>query len=103
MGLRFYTGTMFPEEYRGAIFVAENGTEPTTPTSSRAQVSGDRISVIRPGPDGTPTDYEVFAQIAVTSNASYKWRPVDLLVMPDGSLLISDDQAWLIYRITYTP
>ena len=103
LGLRFYTGTMFPEEYRGVIFVAEHGTEPTTPTSSRSQVSGDRISVIRLGPDGTPTDYEVFAKIAFTSNASYKRRPVDLLVMPDGSLLVSDDQAWLIYRITYEP
>ncbi|MDH3732222.1 MAG: PQQ-dependent sugar dehydrogenase, partial [Gemmatimonadota bacterium] len=82
LGMRFYTGDMFPPEYQGAIFVAEHGTEPTTPTTSRSQVSGDRISVIRLGPDGTPNDYEVFASIVYNSNSAYRRRPVDLLVMP---------------------
>ncbi|MCG8467597.1 MAG: PQQ-dependent sugar dehydrogenase, partial [Gemmatimonadetes bacterium] len=103
LGMRFYTGDMFPSEYHGAIFVAEHGTEPTTPTSSRSQVSGNRISVIRLGPDGEASDYEVFARIDYTSNASYKRRPVDLLVLPDGSLLVSDDHASQVYRITYEP
>jgi glucose/arabinose dehydrogenase len=101
--MRFYTGEMFPPEYHGAIFVAEHGTVPTTPTSNRLQVSGDRISVIRLDSDGAPVDYEVFARIAHTSNSTYTRRPVDLLVMPDGSLLVSDDQMWRIYRITYEP
>lgn len=103
LGMRFYTGNMFPPEYRGAIFVAEHGTEPTTPTTSRSQVSGDRISVIRLGPDGSVADYEVFARITYSSNSNYTRRPVDLLVMPDGSLLVSDDEKWRIYRITYEP
>ncbi len=103
LGMRFYTGDMFPPEYQGAIFVAEHGTEPTTPTTSRSQVSGDRISVIRLGPDGSVIDYEVFGQFAYTSNANYRRRPVDLLVLPDGSLLVSDDEMWRIYRITYEP
>jgi len=93
LGMRFYTGDMFPAEYRGAIFVAEHGTEPTTPTTSRTQVSGDRISVIRLGPDGSPVDYEVFARITFRSNSSYTRRPVDLLVMPDGSLLVRSTRA----------
>lgn len=104
LGMRFYTGTMFPEEYRNAIFVAEHGTEASTPTTSRSQVSGDRISVIRLGPDGSPESYEVFADGFLTgTNATYTRRPVDLLVMPDGSLLVSDDEEWIIYRIYYEP
>jgi len=103
LGMRFYTGSMFPEEYRGAIFVAEHGTEPTTPTTRKSQVSGNRISVIRLGPDGEPIDHEVFARIEFTSNANFRRRPTDLLVMPDGSLLVSDDHAGAVYRITYEP
>ena len=104
LGMRFYTGTMFPEEYRNAIFVAEHGTEASTPTTSRSQVSGDRISVIRLGPDGLPESYEVFADGFLTgTNATYTRRPVDLLVMADGSLLVSDDEEWVIYRIYYEP
>ncbi len=103
LGMRFYTGTMFPPEYHGAIFVAEHGTEPTTPTSMPSQVSGNRISVIRLGPDGAVSDYEVFGRIDFSSNANYKRRPVDLLVLPDGSLLVSDDHKAGVYRITYEP
>lgn len=103
LGMRFYTGTMFPPEYHNAIFVAEHGTEATTPARSR-QVDGDRISVIHLGGDGNPIRYEVFAEGFFTgSNANYDKRPVDLLVMPDGSLLVSDDQAHMIYRISYEP
>ena len=104
LGMRFYTGDMFPEEYHNAIFVAEHGTEATTPTTSRSQVSGDRISVIKLGADGMPASYEVFADGFLTgTNATYTRRPVDLLVLPDGSLLVSDDEEWVIYRIYYEP
>ena len=48
-------------------------------------------------------DYEIFGQFAYASNASYRRRPVDLLVMPDGSLLVSDDEMSGVYRITYEP
>ncbi len=105
LGLRFYTGNMFPAEYRNALFIAEHGTEASTP-ATRAQVSGDRISVIRLDASGEPISYEVFADGFLppgVTNAGYTRRPVDLLVMPDGALLISDDQAGVIYRISYQP
>lgn len=102
LGMRFYTGASFPARYHGAIFVAEHGTEATTPAPAD-KVHGDRISVIFLGPDGSPESYEVFADGFFTgSNASYTRRPVDLLVLDDGSLLVSDDQAGVIYRIFYT-
>ena len=101
LGARFYTGSSFPERYHGALFVAEHGTEATTP-ASREQVDGDRISVIFLDPDGRVEAYEVFADnFMLGDNSSYNRRPVDLLVLPDGSLLVTDDQAQEIYRIWY--
>ena len=101
LGLEFYTGTMFPEEYRNQIFVAEHGTEATTPAPLH-KLHGDRVSLITLDDDGNWADYDVFADgFRQGSNADYTRRPVDLLVMPDGSLLVSDDQAWVIYRIWY--
>ena len=101
LGARFYTGTSFPERYHGALFVAEHGTEATTP-AVREQVDGDRISVFFIGADGEVEGYEVFADnFMLGDNSNYNRRPVDLLVLPDGSLLVTDDQAQEIYRIWY--
>ncbi len=101
LGLEFYTNTTFPPEYHNQIFVAEHGTEPTTP-APLAKLHGDRISVIKLDDAGNVVSYEVFADgFRLGSNSDYTRRPVDLLVMPDGSLLVSDDQAWVIYRIWY--
>lgn len=101
LGARFYTGSSFPARYHGALFIAEHGTEATTP-ATREQVDGDRISVVFVDGSGQVTGYEVFADnFMLGSNASYNRRPVDLLVLPDGSLLVSDDQSQQIYRIWY--
>jgi glucose/arabinose dehydrogenase len=93
LGMRFYTGTLFPAEYRGHIFVAEHG------SWNRSAPTGYRITLVRLQ-DGRPAAYEVFAQGWLQGVEAWG-RPVDLLVMPDGALLVSDDKAGAIYRITY--
>jgi glucose/arabinose dehydrogenase len=95
LGIRFYTGAMFPEEYRNQIFIAEHG------SWNRIVPTGYRISLVRLD-NGTPVSYEVFAEGWLEGRA-VSGRPVDLLVMPDGALLVSDDHAGKIYRIAYGP
>ncbi|WP_428267530.1 PQQ-dependent sugar dehydrogenase [Haliangium sp.] len=94
LGMRFYTGDQFPERYRGAIFIAEHG------SWNRAQPLGYRLSVVTLGPDGSARDYRPFAEGWLEANGAWG-RPVDVLVHPDGSLLISDDRAGWIYRVRY--
>lgn len=93
LGMRFYTGEMFPEEYRGQIFVAEHG------SWNRSQPIGYRVMLVRME-DGEAAGYEVFADGWLTEEGAFG-RPVDVLVMPDGALLVSDDRAGRIYRIHY--
>jgi glucose/arabinose dehydrogenase len=93
IGMRFYTGEMFPEEYRNQIFIAEHG------SWNRAEPLGYRLSLVRLE-KGQVTSYEVFAEGWLQGGRPWG-RPVDLLVMPDGALLVSDNQASVIYRITY--
>ncbi len=93
IGMRFYDGGMFPEEYRGGIFIAEHGSwnrsVPIGYRVSRVVLDGDRA-----------VKYELFAQGWLMGG--WHWgRPVDVLVMPDGSLLVSDDYAGAVYRISY--
>ena len=93
LGIRFYTGTQFPAEYANQIFVAEHG------SSSRSELIGYRIMLVRVE-NGEALSYEPFAEGWL--NDGRPWgRPVDLQVMPDGSLLVSDDFAGSIYRISY--
>jgi glucose/arabinose dehydrogenase len=93
LGMRFYTGQSFPPEYRNNIFVAEHG------SWNRSQKIGYRIArVVVEG--GRAVMHEVFAE-GWLQNESAWGRPVDLEVMPDGSLLVSDDHAGVIYRIAY--
>ena len=97
LGMRFYTGEMFPEEYQNQIFIAEHGSR------SRSVPDGYRISLIRFDEEtGEPT-YNLFATgwLYGTSNNDVSGRPVDVLVMPDGALLVSDDYADVVYRISY--
>ncbi len=93
LGMRFYTGAMFPESYRDQIFIAEHG------SWNRSTPNGYRITLVRIR-DNKALTYEVFAQ-GWLQNGSAWGRPVDLQVMPDGSLLVSDDSAGAIYRISY--
>jgi glucose/arabinose dehydrogenase len=93
LGMRFYTGKMFPEEYKGRIFIAEHG------SWNRSVPIGYRITTVTIQ-GGEATDYKVFAEGWLQEDSAWG-RPVDVLVMPDGSLLVSDDRAGAIYRITY--
>ena len=93
--MRFYTGFMFPEPYRGQIFIAEHG------SWNRSRPIGYRISLVRLI-DGRPLSYEVFASGWLREDGVIG-RPVDLEILNDGSLLVSDDHAGRIYRITYHP
>ena len=93
LGMRFYTGTMFPSEYRGQIFIAEHG------SWNRSVPIGYRVVVVHLK-DGKPIRKQIFAE-GWLANGSRWGRPVDVQVMPDGALLVSDDYAGMIYRITY--
>lgn len=93
LGMRFYTGSMFPSEYQGRIFIAEHG------SWNRSKKIGYRITLATPGQDGQ-WKYSVFAEGWLQGEQPWG-RPVDILQMPDGSLLVSDDDADVIYRIAY--
>jgi glucose/arabinose dehydrogenase len=93
LGMRFYTGTMFPEEYHNQIFIAEHG------SWNRSTPIGYRISLVRLE-NNRAVSYEVFAEGWLRGDQAWG-RPVDLLIMPDGSMLVSDDFGNAIYRITY--
>lgn len=93
LGMRFYTGRMFPEKYRGGIFIAEHG------SWNRSTPIGYRVTFVKIE-GGRATSYETFASGWLQGNTA-AGRPADVLVMADGSLLVSDDKAGRIYRITY--
>lgn len=95
LGMRFYTGDMFPPEYRGAIFIAEHG------SWNRAEPIGYRVTLVRLDGDRA-VSYEPFAEGWLQGEDAWG-RPVDVLVMPDGALLVSDDRAGVVYRISYHP
>jgi glucose/arabinose dehydrogenase len=93
LGMKFYTGAQYPSRYQNQIFIAEHG------SWNRSIPVGYRISmVILEG--NSPVKYEVFAQGWLRGDKAWG-RPVDILVMPDGALLVSDDRAGVIYRISY--
>ncbi len=94
LGMLFYTGNMFPDEYDGQILIAEHG------SWNRSKKVGYRISLVRMA-NGKADGYEVFAD-GWLENEESSGRPVDLLVLDDGSMLVSDDQNGIIYRISYS-
>ena len=104
IGMRFYTGSMFPPEYRNQVIIAEHG------SWNRSVPQGYRLSMVRL--DGNKAvSYTRFAEgwlrglkpaPAGTAMIGDVWgRPADVLVMPDGALLVSDDRAGVLYRISY--
>ena len=95
LGMKFYTGKMFPAEYRNNIFLAEHG------SWNRHQYQGARIVRITVDPQGKQAKQEVFASGWIEGKQGYKGRPADILVAKDGSLLVADDWAGAIYRISY--
>lgn len=94
LGMRFYTGSMFPAEYKNNILIAEHG------SWNRTQKSGYNLTRVELGPAGNVLKTEVFLSGFLEGN-NFWGRPVDVLVMPDGALLVSDDWNGAIYRISY--
>jgi len=93
LGVKFYTGDLFPDEYRNQIFIAEHG------SWNRSKKIGYRITLVRLE-GNQAVSYEPFAE-GWLQREQVSGRPVDLLVLEDGSMLVSDDFSGKIYRITY--
>lgn len=96
LGMRFYTGSMFPGAYRDNIFIAEHG------SWNRSKKVGYRVVRVIANPDGSNARQEVFAEGWLQPGETVWGRPADVQPMPDGSLLISDDYAGAVYRVTYS-
>jgi glucose/arabinose dehydrogenase len=94
LGMRFYNGTMFPSQYQGAIFMARHG------PWNRTQKYAADIVVAWPDGKGGIAKTEPF-MTGLVENNDYLGRPVDMLVLKDGSMLVSDDHNGAIYRISY--
>lgn len=95
LGLLFYTGNQFPEKYKGQLFVAQHG------SWNRTHKVGYKLSLIKF--DNEYKSSEITAFVTGWLQGEKYWgRPVDLLQMPDGSILVSDDYAGVIYRISYS-
>lgn len=95
LGMEFYTGNQYPEDYKGQIFIAEHG------SWNRTKKSGYRVMMAKLRGNEV-VDYIPFATGWLNeSNDEVSGRPVDVEMLPDGSLLVSDDFADMIYRISY--
>ncbi len=95
LGLRFYDGTMFPAEYQGNLFVAFHG------SWNRSEPTGYKVVRIPVDGAGKPGAVQDFATGWLQSNGESWGRPVDVIIAPDGSLMVSDDAGSRIYRIFY--
>ena len=94
--MRFYTGTMFPETYKNQILFAEHG------SWNRSQPSGYKLSMVKLDENGKSLGRTDFATGWLQPGGKVLGRPVDVEIMPDGSLLVSDDYSGVIYRIVYS-
>lgn len=95
LGLKFYTGNMFPEAYKNQLFIAKHG------SWNRSKKSGYTLTTVKLQGNKS-TGEETFVSGWLDDDTQKAWgRPVDVLQLNDGSLLVSDDQANVIYRITY--
>ncbi len=95
LGMTFYTATQFPARYRGGIFYAQHG------SWDRSEPIGARVMFTAVKADGSVGTSEIFAEGWLDENGEYLGRPVDVAVLPDGSVVVSDDRAGAIYRISY--
>jgi glucose/arabinose dehydrogenase len=96
LGMKFYTGNQFPAEYKNSILIAEHG------SWNRHKYQGGRIVRINVGPDGKNPKQEVFASGWIEGDQGYLGRPADIILNKDGSILVADDWAGAIYRISYS-
>jgi len=93
LGIAFYTGSMFPERYRGAAFVAEHG------SWNRSTKSGYKVVALILGPEGDIREEDFATGFEIAEKVS--GRPVDVAVGPDGAIYVSDDFTGSVYRIAY--
>jgi len=96
LGMKFYTGNMFPAEYKDNILIAEHG------SWNRHKYQGARIVRVMVGPDGKNPKSEIFASGWIEGDQGYLGRPADIVLAKDGSILVADDWAGAIYRISYS-
>lgn len=94
LGLRFYTGEQFPQQYKNQLFVAQHG------SWNRSKAHGYRIALLT-FKQGKPVSEQAFISGWLTEDDKVLGRPTDILQLPDGSLLITDDSLGVIYRVTY--
>lgn len=95
LGVIFYTGNMFPDQYRNQALIAEHG------SWNRSEKSGYKISIVTFNESGEATSYEPFISGWLQGEEDVRGRPVSIVQLNDGSLLISDDYSGKIYRVTY--
>lgn len=95
LGLTFYTGETFPPDYRNQLFIAQHG------SWNRTEKVGYDVLLVRFDANGRPSGSEAFASGWLQGQVNWG-RPNDVLQMPDGSLLVSDDQMGAIYRISHS-
>ncbi len=96
LGLKFYTGNMFPKQYKNRLFIAKHG------SWNRSAKSGYVVSMVTLEGSNAVKGEEIFASGWLNESTQKYWgRPVDVLQLPDGSILVSDDHANVIYRISY--
>ena len=96
LGMKFYTGDQFPAEYKNSILIAEHG------SWNRHKYQGGRIVRVTASPDGKNAKEEVFASGWIEGDQGYLGRPADIVLAKDGSILVADDWAGAIYRISYS-
>lgn len=95
LGMAFYTGRQFPTDYRGRVFIAEHG------SWNRSRKSGYRVIAVKLNGNRVES-VEPFISGWLNDKEQSSWgRPVDIINMPDGSVLVSDDYADAVYRVTY--
>ena len=95
LGMRFYTANNFPAEYHNQVFIAEHG------SWNRSEAIGYRVTLVKLDSTGKSLSYTNFAEGWLQPDGKVLGRPVDVQVMADGSLLVSDDYAGVVYRIVY--
>ncbi|MEX0759722.1 MAG: PQQ-dependent sugar dehydrogenase [Tistlia sp.] len=95
LGMTFYDRAMFPARYRGGIFSAQHG------SWNRTEPVGARVMFTSINDDGSAGETKPFAEGWLNENGEYLGRPVDVAVLRDGSLLVSDDLVGALYRISY--
>lgn len=96
LGMKFYTGDQFPAEYKNNIFIAEHG------SWNRHKYQGGLIKRVIADPDGKNAKQEDFATGWIEGDQGYLGRPADIVLAKDGSMLVADDWAGAIYRISYS-